>query len=1010
MKVNLILAGVGGQGILTIARGVGIAALQRNMHLRQAEVHGMSQRGGAVQSHLRVSDEQLYSDLIPTGQADLIVAVEPLEALRYVEYLRPGGAIVASSNAFVNIDNYPPLEQVLQQVASYPEHVLIDAERLAKQAGSIRCANVVMLGAASLRMDFDAQELVAAVGELFAAKGPKVVQQNQRAFWLGRRAAELYTIAIREGAPSRAVRTWLAELSAEELEQAVPPPFEPQEASSDLSPAEAHALERMLLDVQAGGRSRLYEHEVYRAIELVGAIAPPKYRFVARGSAFSAEMVREFPGDRVVLKVVSPTVTHKSDAGGVMFVEKSVGGVQRGIDQLVARCGRSEVAGVLVVEYVPNAGRGLGSELFVGIRATREFGPVIAAGLGGVDTEYLASKLRPGASVAKAVASDTSAERFLGLFKQTAAYELIAGLVRGHERVVSDGELLRCFRAFLAIARYFGRDRGDGGPTITELEVNPFAFRAEQLIPLDGRGRLGSVATAAPQRPVGKLRKLIEPKSIAVLGASATSENFGRIILRNVQRCGFATDKLFAVKPDVAELDGVKCVPSVGALPEPVDLLVVAAGAGQLPELIEQSVRTEKVHSAILIPGGVGETEGSADLQERVRSAILAGRKRPDGGPVFLGPNSLGVQSRLGNYDTFFIPGDKLPKRWDKPARRLALLSQSGAFMITRLSNLPTLDPALAVSIGNQSDLTVSDLVRECAERDDLDVLGVYVEGFNDLDGQAFLEAVERATAAGKLVIFYKAGRTESGRSAAAGHTASLAGDYDVCQAAATQAGALVVDTFKEFEQLLELAVTLHETQVNGRRIGVVSNAGFETVGMADTIQGARYELTLAKLSDESRARLIGVLAERHLDRLVNARNPLDLTPMADTDAYERATRELLASEEVDAVLVGIVPLTPTLPTDAETLAGPAGLPARLATLLREGGKPLVAVVDAGELYDPLVRALRSAGVPTLRSCDQAVRSLGRYLCQRSAMGEVGEGTAPRRSAGKPDSAAAMKR
>jgi len=171
VQANIILAGVGGQGILTIARAISVAGLRLGLRIKQAEVHGMSQRGGAVQSHLRVADHDLASDLIPLGGADMVLAVEPLESLRYVQYLREGGVIVASSNAFVNIANYPSIETVLQQISHHPRHVLLDAEKLSKLAGSGRSANIVLLGAASLFLDIEPAELESAVAEMFASKG-----------------------------------------------------------------------------------------------------------------------------------------------------------------------------------------------------------------------------------------------------------------------------------------------------------------------------------------------------------------------------------------------------------------------------------------------------------------------------------------------------------------------------------------------------------------------------------------------------------------------------------------------------------------------------------------------------------------------------------------------------------------------------------------------------------------------------------------------------------------------
>jgi indolepyruvate ferredoxin oxidoreductase beta subunit len=997
VEQNVILAGVGGQGILTIARAISTAAVKRGMQVKQAEVHGMSQRGGAVQSHLRLSDHAIHSDLIPAGRADLLIAVEPLESLRYVHYLKPGGGTVASVNAFVNIGNYPPVETLLDRVAAQPRHILIDADRIGRAAGSGRAANMAVLGAASLFLELDPAELEDAVAELFAAKGERVVEVSGRAFRFGRNAGLAYLDGLERGGTSAAVRHWIETLAPEHLaepERPDAPVFDVVTVGDRLSGAESHAVERTLARVYEEGRRRLFEHEVYTLVQLVGAISPPHHLFLTPEELISEEALAQFPGDQVVVKIVSPDIVHKTEANGIAFVGKEVTTVRGEIDRLIARHrGTADVRGVLVVEYVERVRPGFGNELFVGIRATREFGPVMAAGLGGIDTEYLATKMKPGIAVAKASAVDTSAEDFLELFRRTAAYEILSGRARGHRRIVSDGELLRCFRAFLLLARRFCVSRGDAGPDVAELEVNPFAFRQQRLIPLDGRGSLAPAAQALPPRPPEAVERLLEPRTIAVLGVSSTAMNFGRIILSNVIQCGFPRDRLFVIKGGETELDGVRCVPDIRSLPGPVDLLVIAASAAQLPGIAREAVAAGTVGAAIIIPGGVGETKGSGDIAAAVRRIIAEGRKQPGGGPVFLGPNSLGVVSRPGRYDTFFIPKHKLEQRRDAPPRRVALISQSGAFIVSRLSNLESLDPTVAVSIGNQIDLTPSDLLNAVGRRDDIDTVGVYTEGFNDLDGLALLHAVSTVTAAGKEVVFYKAGRTEPGRNAAAGHTASVAGDYDVCQAAAGQAGALVTDTFKEFEQLIELCTALHGKEVRGVRVGAVSNAGYETVGMADAIQGQRYRVEMASLSPASADRLTAVLEEQGLEGLVNVRNPVDLTPMAREAAYEGAIRVLIEAEEVDAVVVGIVPLTSALQTTAGEIADPGSLAHRLPRLLAASRKPLIAVVDSGPLYDPLVRALRLGGIPVFRSADQAIRSLGRYLCHRTET--AGERPAP---------------
>lgn len=186
MKKDIILAGVGGQGILSIATVIGEAALQEGLYLKQAEVHGMSQRGGDVQSNLRLSSEPIMSDLIPKGGADLIISLEPMEALRYVEYLAPDGWIVTSCVPFLNIPNYPEIEEVLNRIKRYEHHVLLDVEALAKEAGApAQAANMVLLGAAIPMLGIEHDKMIAGVARVFARKGEAVVETNVKAVEAG---------------------------------------------------------------------------------------------------------------------------------------------------------------------------------------------------------------------------------------------------------------------------------------------------------------------------------------------------------------------------------------------------------------------------------------------------------------------------------------------------------------------------------------------------------------------------------------------------------------------------------------------------------------------------------------------------------------------------------------------------------------------------------------------------------------------------------------------------------
>ena len=193
MKSDIILSGVGGQGILSIAAVVGMAALENNLYLKQAEVHGMSQRGGAVQSHLRISEKEIASDLIPHGKADLIISVEPMESLRYLPWLSESGWLVTNTTPFVNIPDYPDMKALLTEIENMPHHISINADEIARQVKSPRSSNMVMLGAASPFLNLPYESLEKGINKIFGRKGEKIVKLNIDALKAGREYAVEHT-------------------------------------------------------------------------------------------------------------------------------------------------------------------------------------------------------------------------------------------------------------------------------------------------------------------------------------------------------------------------------------------------------------------------------------------------------------------------------------------------------------------------------------------------------------------------------------------------------------------------------------------------------------------------------------------------------------------------------------------------------------------------------------------------------------------------------------------------
>jgi len=564
--------------------------------------------------------------------------------------------------------------------------------------------------------------------------------------------------------------------------------------------------------------------------------------------------------------------------------------------------------------------------------------------------------------------------------QQVAVVQLATRRLRGQAPLLPLGRLADLAAAFLALGRALG-------PRIAEFEVNPFVVAHDgRLVALDVLVRLRhepAVAGVPQARPLAKLSKLLEPRSAAIMGVSERL-NPGHIIVNNLLREGFGRDRILIVKSGTAEIEGCRCVPDIASIPGRVDLFVLCVDAAQASAALVEIIEREKAESVVLIPGGLEEKAGSEAIVARMHAALAQSRRGGWGGPVINGGNCLGIRSVPGRYDTTFIPEYKLPVPKGEPSR-LAIISQSGAFAVSKASKLGTVNPKYSVTLGNQMDLTVGDYLTYLKDDGGIDVFAVYVEGFRPLDGLRFLQAAREITAQGRTVILYRAGRTPAGARASASHTASIAGDYAVMRALCASAGVVVADSIDDFEDLVVLFSGLGPRRVPGWRLAAVSNAGFECVAIADSL--GRF--TLPPFGPDAVRTLEAIFVRSRIDKVVDIHNPIDLTPMTGDEAYAETVRALLDDEQFDAVVVGIVPLTAalnTLPPGAghgEDLARPGGIVERLASLTRAGSKPWVVVVDAGAIYDPMARALQAAGVPTFRTADRALRLLNVYCAER---------------------------
>jgi acyl-CoA synthetase (NDP forming) len=729
------------------------------------------------------------------------------------------------------------------------------------------------------------------------------------------------------------------------------------------------AIHALIAGARADGRTTLLEPEGLALLAAAG-IAVPRWRLVASEAEVDDELLDGFDGDRVVVKVVAASVQHKTEVGGVAIVPRDVASVRAAMAAMRVRLPVAP-AGFTVAAFVPHDA-GPGGELLLSLRWTDDMGPVVAVGAGGVLTEALAADLRPGRELAIVSPALTPPDAIEGALAGATAVRLATTSIRGQAPRLAPGRLAEVVRRLLALGAL-------GPDELAELEINPAAVTPDGLIALDVLVTLGDGPrpVRAP-RPLHAVARLLAPRSIAIVGVSSGGGP-GRVILGNVLREGFPAEDVTVIKPGTDIIDGVRCVPDLASLPGRVDLLVVVLPAAATPAFVAEAVERDLAASLIVIPGGLEEKAGGDALADRMRRAIAEARAREEGGPVINGGNCLGIRSRPGRYDTLFIPRVKLPPG-TRPAP-VALVTGSGAFAITRLSRMAPLDPRYVITIGNQMDLTAGDVLTHLADDPDVRVFGVYVEGFTPGDGLRFMEAAARITASGRRVILYRAGRTVAGASASASHTAAIAGDATVTRELARAAGVTVAETPGGFDDLLRTFTLLDGRPAAGRRLGATSNAGSECVTIADHAG----PMELVPFAPATETRLRAILEPAGIVTVVDVHNPLDLTPIANAAITGAVARAILAADEVDVGIVGIVPMTDTIDTlppgagHGEDLGRDGAIAAELGRAWADTTKPWVVVVDAGSLYAPFAEALAGHGIPVLATADAATRVLAAW-------------------------------
>ncbi len=694
------------------------------------------------------------------------------------------------------------------------------------------------------------------------------------------------------------------------------------------------------------------EAEAYGLLERAG-LCPPRHGVAGGTLPFE-------PGEPVVVKGLGENVWHKTELGAVHFLpfeKQSVIEEIKVMRQRLESGGHRWLEGLVCEQIDIACCPHLPSEGFASLSRS-EAGWTLLFGFGGLQADALAELTPP----LRWPLTFVRPEEALKDFEKHLLGRIWLGRLRGTQALTKPEILARFFASLWALADVAETEG------LVLLELNPIALDLQgQPRPLDAVGTHGPRPTSRSAPPADFLATLRLPRRIALAGISATEGGVGRTILENLRHYALPAGDLVLVKPGKKKFLGLPCVRDVAELrAAPVDLLILAlpapAAAGVLLQLVEQGGGAATV---ALTCGGIGDGADTVGSGHRLTQALCGARAAGRWTPAVLGPNFLGHWVPGRRLDTSFIPAVKIPAP-DPAGGELTLLGQSGAFLLSRRSRRPDLRFGLGVSLGNQLDIALCDVLAALAAERGTGPVAAYIEGFGPGQLLPAARAIRQLREQGRHVLLHRAGRTEAGQAAAASHTGAMAGNLILERNLLERAGARFADTIDDFDAALGWLSIHPQPQVGP--VAVLTNAGFESVNAGDIFD---QNLPAAQLGETTRTALAEMLVRHELSGLVNARLPLDLTPMAGEAVFLDAADILLRDAAV--LVVGLVPFTRRLDTSA---TGGAKLAAVFAHLSRTHGKPIAVAVDSGADYAAYRRAFVDAGLPVFDRMETALRGL----------------------------------
>jgi len=728
-------------------------------------------------------------------------------------------------------------------------------------------------------------------------------------------------------------------------------------------------IDSILSSAFEDGRNTLYEHEVYGILSNIG-VDVPHCVYIKDISEVTGNLISQFSDSALILKTVSRDMAHNQRYGGVkkvatldpLFIKFVLTSMKEEVLSHFSADEKPRIDGFLIIEFVKFT-QGLGNEIMIGVKEDLAFGAVVTLTKGGDDAEFFA-KYYDDPNLFLAPVSYEEADQTAHSLKIRHKYEEI-----GHPEYVSK------LAATVSAISFLGHDfsfMSERSPHfhLKVLDVNPLVFSEDgRFLAIDGYAEFEkseNYLECSTRADTRNLDSYFKPKGIAILGVSSVAEKYSmaKIIVTLFMDMG-RTD-LYCVNPKggSAVISG-KTFPlysGLSEIPEPYDLVVYAAPAKNTLRFLN----TVPKNKGVILISGIPSEMNYADF---MRSTATR-----EEGVRIIGPNCMGVfrapDEINKGVNTLFIDESRLQIPFSSQSNT-ALFTQSGAMGITIIERAQhSRIVRTIVSFGNKADVNIPDLMAYFEKDPKIDVMALYIEGINAGEGRQFFEL---ASVSKKPIIVYKSGRTEAGVKAAASHTASMSGSYDIFRAACLQSRCVLTEELDDFYSFTKVFAMLSKKKVTGKRVACVVNAGLDATMGADTLKF----LEQTTLTPETTARI----TELNTHGLVDINTSfLDVTPMTDDVMFAGFVEALINDDNVDCLFVSVIPHIENLKTVESDYLDPDALVVLLADIAQKTTKPIVVSVNSGNHYQHLIAYLEEHGLPVYANIPAAIRSLDTYV------------------------------